>query len=272
MKSLFSAVALLVLSSTASADFMTPERFDCGPVKSDRGGILYDYPALAIEVAQVPMGPMLPAFRTEVTIISQNFAWGGEVNRYSTHLVPNEDLRMRYDSDEGSYTAYLDRADGQAEIHLIGMPGVKATCKKSNKAEVPAVRQATLEAIRPSASGFIEAQVSLGEKTMKVKLIPGVRMCVRAPCPQQLGRTIELPIVKVEKTGCGDTYVARRDMRPVDGALIELTLVDYSDIQCRMHVPADQMTKLQYKVVLSGMAPGSSKKPEITKFHGAALK
>ncbi len=44
-----------------------------------------------------------------------------------------------------------------------------------------------------------------------------------------------LPILAVEKTGCGDTYSAHsNDATSVGG--VALTLVDYSNIQCRLFV------------------------------------
>lgn len=54
----------------------------------------------------------------------------------------------------------------------------------------------------------------------------------------------ELPYTKTVD-GCGViTYEARRDLRPADGHLVEMTYTDYSKSDCEMNVPGLQVLKI----------------------------
>lgn len=266
MKTIFATAFLLLASVSASANVKFTRIYSCDNVQTEQGAILYDYPSLSLEVAHVPMGPMLPAFSTEVTIISDDFAWTKTTERFATRMVAG-----RYETENGRYAAILEADEETAKILLLEMPGVKADCKALPRQDMAGVRRATLNVVRETFKGFVTAKVALGEKTLKAVLVPSLRRCVRAPCPQPKVKTVELPIVKVTKTGCGDTYIARRDLRPVDGILEELTLQDFSEIQCRIAIHPDHVTKLEFKTAHSGMGSADTK-PIVTSFHGPALK
>lgn len=58
-------------------------------------------------------------------------------------------------------------------------------------------------------------------------------------------RIIELPIVDQYTGFCGSHhYVAERDMRPVDGLKETITVVDHSNIVCRIHM--EHQTEVEY--------------------------
>lgn len=60
---------------------------------------------------------------------------------------------------------------------------------------------------------------------------PPNRICaMMMPAPY----IVELPIVSVKRNGCGELVTtAKRDKRPVDGSLQQLTVVDHSQLICR---------------------------------------
>lgn len=58
-------------------------------------------------------------------------------------------------------------------------------------------------------------------------------------CPAVLNEhVITLPLVGQKYDGCGNTtYIAKRDMRPVDGALELLSVTDHTDNKCPTFAP-----------------------------------
>lgn len=65
---------------------------------------------------------------------------------------------------------------------------------------------------------------------LQISTCPADAMCIWA------GPSYSADLQSVETNNCGDvTYIARKDNRPVDGALIEITVHDFSKSTCRIH-------------------------------------
>ena len=76
--------------------------------------------------------------------------------------------------------------------------------------------------------------VNLSRKTVTLVLLRTYH-CTTAVCPQFMiaPTVIELPLVKKETDTCGGvTYTAKKDLRPVDGSLQELTVNDGHNFSC----------------------------------------
>lgn len=76
-------------------------------------------------------------------------------------------------------------------------------------------------------------------------------------CQVQPITEIELPLVEIKSNvGCsGVKYLAQKDLRPVDGNFEQIVVTDYSQIECRIIVPQDQMTRVKIKTITSGFSP-----------------
>ncbi len=84
-----------------------------------------------------------------------------------------------------------------------------------------------------------DVRVDQGEKSITLRLQPAMTPCPSGFfCAQVMPEAVEitLPLVSVEKTACGDTYIASRDQRPVDGMLTEIKVIDYSRALCHVHL------------------------------------
>jgi hypothetical protein len=84
-----------------------------------------------------------------------------------------------------------------------------------------------------------DIRVDQAEKSVTLRLQPAMTPCPAGLfCAQVMPQAIEvtLPLVSVEKSSCGDTYIASRDHRPVDGMLTEIKVVDYSKALCHVQL------------------------------------
>lgn len=89
----------------------------------------------------------------------------------------------------------------------------------------------------------------IGEKLVELlinvkKVCPPGRFCtMEMPAPIY----VKLPIVDIEKTGCGDIIIAKIDDRPVDGILNQLVITDYTHAECKMYV--ENPVQVEYTTV-----------------------
>ena len=70
-------------------------------------------------------------------------------------------------------------------------------------------------------------------------------------------RELSLPIVDIiPERGCSGTiYVAKIDHRPADGSLNKIQVKDLSTMLCKIAVPADRMTIVDWTTITSGFSP-----------------
>jgi hypothetical protein len=112
---------------------------------------------------------------------------------------------------------------------------------------------------------FAEYVVGAEVKLNTVRNVISLRVDFKQMCPRArpgqvtclaIGRppmVIELPIVSVRKSDCGDVYVAKQDRRPVDGNFEQIVLKDMRAALCEIVIPADGMTQVEYKLISAGM-------------------
>lgn len=79
--------------------------------------------------------------------------------------------------------------------------------------------------------------IAISEATVKMDIYLRVNCKPMQPCPRYMPAPIQvvLPIVKVEKSFCGDLIVA--ELIEVDGDVRKIELMDYSNVQCRRFFP-----------------------------------
>ena len=138
-----------------------------------------------------------------------------------------------------------------------------------------ATKVSKLSVYRPNGSVSYEMAVAgtlslnFTTNTVKLEATPYIKCPALQLCPQVRYSTIEaeLQITRVMNDRCGNQVItALRDLRPVDGILEEIKVIDHSSSTCKMAYPS--MTEVTYRKAFQGRLGSSD---ETAYFGGSFL-
>ncbi len=124
-------------------------------------------------------------------------------------------------------------------------------------AHAPAPLVAQLQVYRPHDNANfdmnVKGHVSVDVNSRMLSFVARPYAHCAGQCPQieYQPMTLEVPIISIKQDDCGNTVItAKRDQRPVDGALHLVVLTDHSTSKCKMAYPF--MTEMTSTTAFAG--------------------